>query len=347
MAGKWSPNLEPETLAFPIKPRRHEAFDGWLGRLTDEHRISRAQLFRHLEIDPGLANLDLARGKGGLVPALHSACDAMVQRLAWAVEVDPEQIEATFLGCEAKALLPSTHRRYVCAQCWYEAQRAGSPLIVRREWILRATWRCRMHGLPLTDMRIVPPEAKGRHLWAILARAAMRSRKIQWKIKPTPQAFAQNKTVVDYLLKPSDWAGLTPPHQAYRTRFVGNRYHIARDRIAMLALAHSTRSKGARRFERMIATKLPEKPLPEGQTEVPIRRALRMRTCGLPKPRSRWTSDIFALITAYGAVRQRHDLENELAAAFARFEELPPPPTSAWPPRKPPDSASRAGPWGL
>ena len=72
MAGKWSPNLEPETLAFPIKPRRHEAFDSWLSRLTAAHRVSRAQLFRHLEIAPGLSRLDLARGKGGLDPALHA-----------------------------------------------------------------------------------------------------------------------------------------------------------------------------------------------------------------------------------------------------------------------------------
>lgn len=346
MAGRWSPNLEPETLSFPIKPRRHEAFDGWLGRLTDAHRISRAQLFRHLQIDPCLASLDLARGKDGLVPAMHLACDAMVQRLAWAVEVDPERIVAMFLGCEASALLPSTHRRYVCAQCWYEAQRAGGPLIVRREWILRASWRCGMHGLPLIDMRIVPPEAMGQQLWACLARAAMRSRKIQRKIKPTPRALEKNKAVVDYLIEPGDWAGLAPPHQTYRARFVANRYHFTGDRIAMLALAHSTRSKGARQFERIIASKLPETPLPGGGTKTPVRTALRLRTCGLPKPKSEWTSDVFALIAAYGAARQRRDLENELAAVFVRYEELPPAPTTAWPPRKPFDSASRARPWG-
>lgn len=178
MAGKWSPNLEPETLAFPIKPRRDEAFDSWLSRLTAAHRVSRAQLFRHLEIVPGLSRLDLARGKGGLDPALHAACDAMVERLAWAVEIDPEQINGTFLACEAAALLPSTHRHYVCALCCYEAQLAGGPIIVRREWIFRASWRCCLHGLPLTDMRSLPLEATGRQLQAFLAHAVMRSRRI-------------------------------------------------------------------------------------------------------------------------------------------------------------------------
>lgn len=344
MAGKWSPNLEPETLAFPIKPRRHEAFDSWLSRLTAAHRVSRAQLFRHLEIDPGLSSLDLARGKGGLDPALHSACDAMVERLAWAVEVDPEQINATFLACETAALLPWTHRRYVCAQCCYEAQRAGGPMIVCREWILRASWRCSLHGLPLTDMRSLPVEATGRQLRAFLAHAAMRSRRIEWKIKPTSGALARNKTVIDYLIGPSDWVGLAPPYQRYQARFVANQYHFASDRIAMLALAHSPRAKPARRFERMIATRLPERPLTDGRTETPVRGALRLRTCKLPKPRSKWTCDFFALIAAYSTARQHQDRESELAAAFERFEGLPPPPTTGWPPRGLLDTASRAGP---
>ena len=345
MAGKWSPNLEPETLAFPIRPRKSEAFDSWLNRLTAAHRVSRAQLFRHLEIDPGLSSLDLARGNGGLDPALHSACDAMVERLAWAVEVDPEQIRATFLACGAAALLPWAHRRYVCAQCCYEAQRAGGPMIVRREWILRASWRCSQHGLPLTDMRSIPLEATGRQLRAFLAKAAMRSRRIQWKIKPTPAALARNKTVIDYLIGPSDWVGLAAPYQSYQARFAANQYHFAGDRIALLALAHSTRPKSARRFERMIATKLPERPLTGDGAESPARGALRLRTCRPPRPKSEWTCDLYALIAAYGTVRQHQDRESELASAFARFEGFLPPSTMAWPSRGALDTASRAGPW--
>lgn len=344
MAAKWSPNLEPETLAFPIKPRRDEAFDSWLSRLTAAHRVSRAQLFRHLEIAPGLSRLDLARGKGGLDPALHAACDAMVERLAWAVEIDPEQINATFLACEAAALLPSAHRRYVCALCCYEAQRAGGPVIARREWILRASWRCSLHGLPLTDMRSLPLEATGRQLQAFLAHAVMRSRRIQWKIKPTSAALARNKTVIDYLIGPSDWVGLAPPYQRYQERFVANQYHFACERIAMLALAHSPRAKAALRFERMITTRLAERPLTEGRIETPVRGALRLRTCKLPKPRSKWACDIFALFAAYGTARQRQEQETALAAEFARYEGLPPPSQAAWPSRGLLDAASRAVP---
>jgi len=344
MAGKWSPNLEPETLAFPIKPRRDEAFDSWLGRLTAAHRVSRAQLFRHLEIAPRLSSLDLARGKGGLDPALHAACDAMVERLAWAVEVDPEQINGTFLVCKAAALLPSAHRRYGCALCCYEAQQAGGPVIVRREWILRASWRCTLHGLPLTDMQSLPSQAEGRQLQAFLAHAVMRSRRVQWKIKPTSAVLARNKTVIDYLIGPSDWVGLVPPYQRYQERFVTNQYHFASDRIAMLALAHSPRKTAAHRFERMIATRLAERPLTNCRIETQVRGALRLRTCKLPKPRSKWTCDIFALIAAYGTVRQRQEKERELAAEFTRYEALPLLSPEAWPPRGLLDAASRVAP---
>lgn len=342
MAGKWSPNLERETLAFPIKPRKDEAFDSWLSRLTAAHRVSRAQLFRHLEILPGLSRLDLARGKGGLDPALHAACDAMVERLAWAVEVDPEQINGTFLACEAAALLPFAHRRYGCALCCYEAQRAGRPVIVRREWILRASWRCSLHGLPLTDMRSLPLEVAGRQLHAFLAHAVMRSRRIQWKIKPISAALARNKTVIDYLMRPSDWVGLAPPYQRYQERFVANQYHFASDRIAMLALAHSSRKTAAGRFERLIASRLAERPQANGRMEMPVRGALRLRTCKLPKPRSKWICNIFALIAAYGTVRQRQEKERELAAEFARYEGLPLLATEAWLSRSLLDAASQA-----
>ena len=345
MARKWSPNLEPETLAFPIKPRRHEAFDSWLSRLTVAHQVRRTQLFGHLQIDQGLASRDLARGQRGLDPARHSACEAMVKRLAWAVEVDPEQIIAMFVGCEAGALLPGPHRRYVCAQCWYEAQRAGEPLIVRREWLLRASWRCKKHGLPLSDMRTMPSDARGQQLQAFLAHAAIRSRKIQWKIKSNAGALAQNRAVLDYLIAPGNWEGLASPYPTYRTRFAANQYHFASDRIAMLALAHSSRPHGARRFERLIASKLPERPLPGGGIKTPVRSALRLRTCGLPKPKSAWTCDVNSLIAAYAAVQQRRKKERKLAEAFARLEQFPRPATTAWPSIELFGSASQAGPW--
>lgn len=267
-----------------------------------------------------------------------------MERLAWAVEVDPEQINGTFLACEAAALLPFAHRHYVCALCCYEAQLAGGPVIVRREWILRASWRCSLHGLPLTDMRSLPLEDAGRQLHAFLAHAVMRSRRIQWKIKPTSSALARNKTVIDYLIGPSNWVGLAPPYQRYQERFVANQYHFACERIGMLALAHSSRKTAALRFERLIATRLAERPLTEGRMEMPVRGALRLRTCKLPKPRSKWTCDIFALIAAYGTVRHRQEKERALAAAFARFEGLPLPPTAAWPSRSLLDAASRAVP---
>ena len=326
MAGKWSPDFDPETLAFPIKPRKEEALDSWLDRVAVQHGISRVQLFRHLHIDPELARLDLARGKQDLEPVRHGAFDMLVTRLAWAVEVEVAQITATLLTCDAAALLPRARRHYACAQCWYEAWRSDDPLIVRRDWILRAGWRCRNHGLPLSDMRTVPPGARGRQLWSFLARAGVRSRRILWKIKPSPPVLARNKAVVDWLLAPGDWEGLAPPYPGYQARFTANRYHLAGDRIAMLALAHSANPKAARRFERLITHKLPERPMPGGGVRTPDRQALRLRTCRLPRPKSEWSGDFSSLIVAYGAVRHRREAEQRLEMAFAHFErsDLPP-----------------------
>lgn len=147
----------------------------------------------------------------------------------------------------------------------------------------------------------------------------MRSRRIQWKIKSAPGALARNQAVVDYLMRPADWEGLASPYQAYQTRFAANQYHLAGDRIAMLALAHSKASKSARRFERMIAERLPERPKPGGGTVKSGRGPLRRRTCRLPKPRSRWTaSDLASLLLAYAEVRKRRDQESQLEAIFPR-----------------------------
>lgn len=94
----------------------------------------------------------------------------------------------------------------------------------------------------------------------------------------------------------------------------------------------------------MIATRLAERPLTNCRIETPVRGPLRLRTCKLPKPKSKWTCDIFALIAAYGIVQQRQEKERELAAQFARYEGLPPPSPEDWPPRGLLDAASRVAP---
>ncbi|QDK36029.1 hypothetical protein DM450_0165 (plasmid) [Sphingomonas sp. IC081] len=193
-------------------------------------------------------------------------------------------------------------------------------------------------------MRTIPSDARGRQLQAFLAYAGIRSRKLLLKIRPNAHARAQNNAVLDYLIALGNWEGLAPPYPAYQVRFAANQYHFAHDRIAMLALAHSSRSYSARRFERMIAAKLPERPLPGGGTKPPVRGALRLRTCRPSKPKSTWTCDIFALFAAYGAVQQRRDRERELAVVFACLDRFPRPAIAACQPSDLLGSANRTVP---
>ena len=58
--------LEPEPLAFRVRPQADECFDSWVDRLAGAHDTDRAGLLRHLGLDPALARIDLACGRGGL-----------------------------------------------------------------------------------------------------------------------------------------------------------------------------------------------------------------------------------------------------------------------------------------
>lgn len=61
-------------------------------------------------------------------------------------------------------------------------------------------------------------------------------------------------------------------------------------RHALETLVDSPRTESAHRFEHMIAAKPPEGQLPEGGPKTPVRRASRLRTFRLAKPKSEWTS---------------------------------------------------------
>ena len=62
---------------------------------------------------------------------------------------------------------------------------------------------------------------------------------------------AFNRNVIDAMLgKPG--AGMRRGEIGYRARCVGNRFHLARERIALLAAAHSERTRSADRFEDLV-----------------------------------------------------------------------------------------------
>lgn len=217
--------LEPEPLAFRVRPQVEECVDSWLDRLTAAHETTRVGLFRHLAIDPALAGMDLARGKHGLDLSWHGVFDHMVERLAWAVQTGTDAVSQTFLACRPDALLPRRLRHHACARCWYEARRTAKPLFVQREWILRACWRCWEHELPLSDMAAVEGGVEDRASLALLADLVTRAERLRWKIPIRPAAFRSNATVLHYLVRPAEWQGLAAPLGAYQRRFTANLYH--------------------------------------------------------------------------------------------------------------------------
>jgi hypothetical protein len=307
--------LEPEPLAFRVRPLVDECFDSWIDRVAFAHEATRSALFRHLGIEPALAGQDLARGRRGLGAAWYAAFDGLVERLAWAVQCEKERISATFLACEASALLPRGLRHYACARCWYEARRAGKPEFIRREWILRASWRCREHGVPLSDMGKAPDEPGGRLSLAQLARLVVLAEDSLAMATPSQKAIRRNSAALAQLARRSEWQRHRAIDLAYRDRFAANVFHFSAARIAMLALAHGRRDAAPRRFETLISQALPERPMPGGGL-VDQKLPYRLQDAFKGKPRLHWMApDLLSLLCAYGTLRVRQDQEAELQAA--------------------------------
>lgn len=312
--------LEPEPLAYRVRPQADECFDSWIERVATAHEITRGALLRHLGADAALAAMDLAIGKRDLSEVWHGAFDRMVEQLAWGVQIEPARIAETFLACDAGALLPRRLRAFACARCWYEAQRAGKPRIIKREWILRACWRCRQHGLPLSDMGPMKVEGGIHRSLADLARAVLEAERLRWKTRANPSTIRCNATVLDYLTQTAAWQGLGAPHRRYLERFAANSFHMSAHRIAMLAMAHGSRHRAARRFERLISSRLPTKPTPGGGVFVPEKPPYRQRMRLKFKPSSNWVGpDLLTLLLAYAEVRKRGDAERQQEAIFARY----------------------------
>jgi hypothetical protein len=245
-------NLAPEPLALRIRPQRDECFDSWIGRVAVGHETTRTELFRHLGCDPHLAALDLARGKLGVASARFDAFDDLVDRLAWAVQADRSTIEATFLSAPADALLPPEMRVFSCSQCWLESLTANEPLVIVREWALRASWLCDRHRLPLSSVGLCADRQPPRAAQRVLTRHLAAARCLLRRHRPTAELFAHNRCALGHLLG-SDAIGFRRGALAYCSRFGANRFHLSNARIALLAAAHSDDARVARRFEGWIS----------------------------------------------------------------------------------------------
>jgi hypothetical protein len=326
MAGKWEPQLEPEPLAFPVKPRRGEAFDSWMDRLTTEHEVTRAQLFDHLKCNPKLASQDLARGWLAFLgsPDLGDFSQ-LVDGLAEAVEVPRRSIEATFIAAPRDALLPPAMRKFACAECWRRCLIAQEPLIIKREWILRASWKCAEHHLPLApllghiDDR--NPRAAQQQLEAQVAATQKLRRRfaISWGMQHRNEALLKG-----LLGKPQEF--FLRGERCYQDRLMANRLHLARSRIALLLAVHSDRDHLVERLETFIDLTVP------GLWKVgkgilnPKSRNTATRPARSPEVlevvrRARWQVTLPELLMAYGSVIARRGAGTEARTSSAMLQK--------------------------
>ena len=244
--------LEPQPLAFRVRPQADECFDSWIDRVAAAHETTRLALFRHLGLETALASMDLARGTRGLANEQYFAADQMIGQLAWAVQIEAHQVEDTFLNVQASAVLPRRQRRYVCPRCWQQAWQDGRAPIIRKEWILRMSWRCQVHDLPLCRLPVADGAMSERAVGSWLSGALARAESLRWGLETRPRLVEWNAEGVDRLVRASR-KRFKGEKQAYVDRFQANLFHFAHDRIAMLALAHSRVGKATWGFERLVA----------------------------------------------------------------------------------------------
>lgn len=313
---------ESEPLALRVRPQADECFDSWIERMALAHDTTRGVLFQHLGIDSALASLDLARGTSGVALEHHCAVHQMVGQLAWAVQTEPEHIESSFLDVDGAALLPRRSRHYACARCWQEAIRDGRPRIIRKEWILRMSWRCRLHDLPLSKAP-VPDGAPEDHdvlTWLSGALAGVES--LRCGLDYRGAMIERNEVCLDMLIRHSR-RRLKGRSQEYLDRFRANPFHFARDRIAMLALAHSHAVRGVWGFERLLALGLAERPgrnLESLEPPRPAKRpAARWRAGQGRAPHRSFEVELLSVLLAYAHLRERRDGKALAQARFGHF----------------------------
>lgn len=261
--------LEPQPLAFRVRPQTDECFDSWIDRVAAAHETTRPELFRHLGLETKLASMDLARGTCGLANEQYFAVYQMIGQLAWAVQIEPQQVEGTFLNVEASAVLPRRQRRYVCPRCWQQAWQDGRAPIICKEWILRMSWRCQVHDLPLCRLPVAEGAMSTQAVGSWLSSALARAERLRWGLELRPRLVEWNAEGVDRLVRASR-KRFKGEKQAYLDRFQANLFHFACDRIAMLALAHSRLGKATCGFERLVSLDLPQYTTREVMTLRPL-----------------------------------------------------------------------------
>ncbi len=227
---------DPEPLAYQVCPQAAEGFGSWLGRLAGAHEVGPVELFGYLHIDTALVQFDLERGKQAVPGPLRMAFDEMVRRLAWAVSIDAGRIREMFVKADPNYLLPPALRRFICPVCALEWRRAGQPIIVKREWILRLAWRCHDHRVLLVDLARagdINPRSCG---WLVRVGDAMAASDAAQDYDNA--LVARNRQLLKHLLGPTPGA-LSRVNADYLFQFAAPRWHFAASRTLLLASAHA------------------------------------------------------------------------------------------------------------
>lgn len=236
---------EPALLAYRVLPQPEEFFDSWLDRVVLRHETSRAQLFAFLGLETRLAGLDLAVGPDA---ATRATSVTVIERFALALECDASVLQATFVPASPAFVLPPRVRHYGCPHCWMERHRAGEPLTILREWVLRQSWYCRGHDALLVDLSAIRIGDDGeidvvrlRHLAEAAARVFDLLGFADARLQANRHAAARLLGQVTGERVPADLDG-------YLAEFSENGLHLVAGRTLLLAHAHCHDRRLPRRF---------------------------------------------------------------------------------------------------
>lgn len=301
-----------------MRPAEEESFGSWIRRLCARHELTWPAMLRHLGCDTALAGLDLTLGIQAVPIRLKESFERMMTALAWAVDVTDDDIAATFVYVNPAYLLPPNARRYGCPECWIEGPRHPGPMIVKRDWELRASWRCARHNLALCDSASLGrPRTRDEYI-AVLQDMAERMRRRQRGIILLKTMAKKNQRLICRLMSERRSGRLSVSEPDYFARFADNQYHLSADRIGLLMHAHGRIDRPARCFEQFIA-------LTRGELREKGRGALDWRRLpprqsapgsGRGVPRTGvWTCDIMSLLAAFGQVWQRREARQSSSSA--------------------------------
>lgn len=309
---------EPEPLAYRVKPHQGECFDSWLDRLASRHEISRAQLFKHFGYPGRLASLDLCGGPRPTQPD-SQLLRSLLWDLAQAVDMDVCDIYDCFVEVHQSALLPPALRHYVCPQCWLEG-----PRIVKREWILRASWCCSSHDLPLQYIDLTSAGDVKKSTVKIIDSALARA--LDWKesFPISSRKLKITQAMIEHLINPRKKLVFKRGQMAHCKRLMENEFHLTSTRINLLQMAHSQRAsdlKEVARFENFLSKNLRE--LAGNYADVlrlnpPARGSAIRNDVLVTGVNITWECDIWSLVEGYIRAKRGQESSSNFARRMGR-----------------------------